>query len=257
MDPLAASIVERCTAPAFKNLGALTRSVQGLGKRTIVRSRHRRGPTVFPYLCKVAAMHYYIAPGEVFPIDMAANEKRTPFFQREPKVILTRAMPNDRFCAGYAEDRMAFGREFFIITSRSLHVDAMFLLGLLGSRLYPFLYLNQFSINYAGEQKKVKLRELRKLPVPIDRPVERGLIIGLVMRILNARSRRPDVDTTTLEDQIDQLVYRMFGITTTEAQQIQNGPAQQRKLFEELRLAPPETENRPISGDQVQEGVQE
>jgi hypothetical protein len=235
MDPLAATILSRCDPQHFKTLGALTRSAMGLPRKAVVPSRTRRGAGIYPFLSETPCTRYYIKYGATFPVDMAGREKQALFFQREPRVVVERAMRNDRFCAAYLEDRMAVGRQFLVITSRSMHVDAMFLLGLLGSRLHAFLYRNYFHIAYSGERRKITLQHLRKLPIPIRQPVERGLIIGLVMQVLNARAASPGADTTALEAQIDERVYRMFGLDPAEVLQLEGRLAGEADLFKELR----------------------
>jgi len=45
---------------------------------------------------------------------------------------------------------------------------------------------------------------------------ENNVVVGLADRILAAKARNPDADTTALEEEIDGLVYALYGLTPDE-----------------------------------------
>jgi hypothetical protein len=224
MDLLAASIIGRCiSGPLFRSLGSLTRSTRGVGRRNYPNARDRRGPSIYPLLVECGTIHYGIEKGRMVYIDMKGREEKTAFFEAEPKVIVDRRISDERLAVGYTEERLALNKDLNIITPRSFEIDPMYLIGILGSRLASFLYLNHILIAYKGEKKRMTLEHLRKLPVPIKRPIERGLIIGLVIQLLNQKANDPCASTKDLERNIDQLVYRLYGLTEDEVKQVEHG----------------------------------
>jgi hypothetical protein len=54
------------------------------------------------------------------------------------------------------------------------------------------------------------------IPIPEISTDEKRPFITLVDRILAAKKRNPDVDTSALEREIDQLVYKLYGLTEEE-----------------------------------------
>ena len=47
---------------------------------------------------------------------------------------------------------------------------------------------------------------------------EHDALVGLVDRILKAKRAKPSADTTALEREIDERVYRLYGLTPQEIQ---------------------------------------
>ncbi len=56
----------------------------------------------------------------------------------------------------------------------------------------------------------------KKLPVPDVSPEKQKPVVILVERILAAKAKDPAADVSTLEADIDQLVYTLYGLTTDE-----------------------------------------
>jgi type II restriction/modification system DNA methylase subunit YeeA len=57
---------------------------------------------------------------------------------------------------------------------------------------------------------------LLKFRVPLIDDKERKPIISLVNQILAAKKKDPNADTSALEKQIDELVYKLYGLTPEE-----------------------------------------
>lgn len=54
------------------------------------------------------------------------------------------------------------------------------------------------------------------MPIPIVSETQQTPIIALVDRILTAKKRDPNADTSALEKEIDALVYKLYGLTDEE-----------------------------------------
>jgi protein-arginine kinase len=56
---------------------------------------------------------------------------------------------------------------------------------------------------------------------------EHDALVGLVERILTAKRAAPDADTTALEHEIDERVYRLYGLTADEIKLVDEATAKQ------------------------------
>ena len=61
----------------------------------------------------------------------------------------------------------------------------------------------------------LNMYELENLPIP-EIKIEEASLITLVDRILAAKKKDPNADTSALEAEIDQLVYKLYGLTEEE-----------------------------------------
>jgi len=67
---------------------------------------------------------------------------------------------------------------------------------------------------------------MEQLPIPPLTPQNQPIanqIIALVDQILSAKQKNPDADTSQLEHQIDQLVYKLYDLTEEEIKIIEGG----------------------------------
>ncbi len=100
---------------------------------------------------------------------------------------------------------------------RSLH----YLQALLNSRLLDF-FLHKISTPFRGGYWSYGKRFIEQLPIrPINfsnasERAEHDAIVKLVERILAAKRADPDADTSAWEREIDQRVYRLYGLTPDE-----------------------------------------
>ncbi len=107
---------------------------------------------------------------------------------------------------------------YFIKKMRGSEIELKYLLGLLNSKLCYFWL-------YHKGQRKGDLLQLFKGPlseIPVARPGKQaGAIVTLVDRILAAKQREAEADTSALEREIDELVYALYGLTPEEKALVQ------------------------------------
>ena len=87
-----------------------------------------------------------------------------------------------------------------------------FLIGVLNSRLLGFYCKCRCVTNQQG-YPQILLSDLLELPIPTATSTQQTPITTLVDRILAAKKKDPQADTTALEAEIDKLVYKLYGIT--------------------------------------------
>jgi len=117
-------------------------------------------------------------------------------------------------------------------TAYCIGSDSLYLSGILNSRLSWFA-INNISIPFgvrAGEYRYRLIHQyMEKVPIrPIDlakasERAEHDALVRLVERILTAKRAAPDADTTALEREIDERVYRLYGLTANEIKLVDQG----------------------------------
>jgi len=95
--------------------------------------------------------------------------------------------------------------------------NMLFLTGLLNSKLISTWYQSvNHSTKMSGGALSVTADRINQIPIPAVPTDEHQLIIALVNKIHSAKKKNPMADTTKLEQQIDALVYELYGLTDEE-----------------------------------------
>jgi hypothetical protein len=101
-------------------------------------------------------------------------------------------------------------------------VNIYYLLGLLNSRMLDFI-LKKISTHFQNEYYSYARRFIEKLPIHIASEEQQKPIIKLVERVLAAKGKNPQADTSKWEREIDVLVYEMYGLTEEEVKVVEGG----------------------------------
>jgi adenine-specific DNA-methyltransferase len=115
---------------------------------------------------------------------------------------------------GYNDIPWYASADVYFITRRDPDFELKYLLGLLNSRLY-FVWLYHKG-KRKGEMLELYQKPLTEIPVKRVSKSEQNPFIETVDKILAAKRRDPKADTTTLEQQIDRLVYQLYDLTQDE-----------------------------------------
>ena len=88
-----------------------------------------------------------------------------------------------------------------------------YILAILNSKLFEYALLN---IYLEGDTFKTKNSIIQNFPIPIFQKDKDERIINLVDNILTTKRDNPLADTKDIENQINLLVYRLYGLTYDE-----------------------------------------
>lgn len=115
-----------------------------------------------------------------------------------------------RICA-VLDDKSVYGSQGvnFIIPN-DVHASLCYLLGILDSTLINYLFATRF-LNLA-----IKAEYLKQLRIPIPSALILKQLESLVSKVLELKKVNIEADTTSLEYQIDFLVYHLYGLTYDE-----------------------------------------
>jgi hypothetical protein len=93
----------------------------------------------------------------------------------------------------------------------SMKIDLRYLLGILNSK-----YASVLLSNLRGGDYHIYPEHLRNLPIPFVAMSQQEYIITIVNQILSEKKKNHEADTTKLEQEIDRLVYKLYGLKEEE-----------------------------------------
>jgi len=138
---------------------------------------------------------------------------RDPKYFESPKIFLRQTASD--MIATYIEGPFYAIDSVHSLIKKSTGPELKFILGILNSTLGNYLY----HLLIAEEGKvfaQVKLTFLRKIPIKKATDAEQKSIIKLVDKILTAKSEDPEAETSKLEKQIDELIYKLYALSEEE-----------------------------------------
>ena len=172
--------------------------------------------TIDPYksLWGIKSMQYikgkYQYP-RVSQSDLMTISKRRYNQAMSNKIIV--AGMSSRIEAVYDDGETLGGKSTTIIMGD----DLRFLLGLLNSKLVSFsINILYNSIKMAGGYLNIGTREIENIPIPIASPIVQHSIESLVDGILEKIYENTQMDSSNLENEIDGLVYSLYGLSEDE-----------------------------------------
>jgi len=143
---------------------------------------------------------------------------------RDPKFftgkrILFREILGNRFVTTIIDENFILDRSLYIgkPLNDSINVEAV--LGILSSKLLIWLFRiekNEFDDLFP----KIRLEEFKKLPIPKDESYAMELA-EIVNKIISEKADNVSVNATSLEDKLDKLVYKIYGLTRDEIELIE------------------------------------
>jgi hypothetical protein len=138
------------------------------------------------------------------------SSKHNPFEQA--KLLCKGMFASPEFT--FDNDNYYVGFSFTVITEKNKQYSLQFLLSLLNSKLGTFWFLTNGKKRGIGVDIGVK--KFRLFPVRTISKIEQQPFIDIVNKLLEIKKENPTADTSSLEAEIDQLVYGLYGLTEEE-----------------------------------------
>ena len=137
----------------------------------------------------------------------------------QPRILIQRIRNlslKDRIIATYVEDSLLSTNTLRVLLGKNKATNLKYLLGILNSRLINYFFRLNFN------NKDIYAYQLAEIPINYDLEFERE-IIGMVDQILEMKKNNPEINTTALQSQIDQLVYQLYELTEEEIGLVERG----------------------------------
>ncbi len=96
-------------------------------------------------------------------------------------------------------------------------------LGILNSSISRF-FLKNICDAVQNDYLRLKVNYVTQIPIPQATPAQQTAIVAIVDRISAAKAAEPAADVSTLEAEIDRLVYDLYGLTASEIAIIEGKP---------------------------------
>lgn len=215
LDPVAQGVLSRSNGDQFTTLGAITESTQGL-----TASRYTRvpgGAETLPFLEKGQVTRWNLVVEDTSHVSMAEHRSLVKFYGPQPKLLIRRVINRqDRLMAAFTDVAMVFKKDInpFVIHSSTL--DPWYLLGVVNSSVFSYLYVNTSSIALKDDFRQTTLAELRKMPIALGNADKLASVAQIAMA-LSQQATSP-LRTTALEVALDRIVAELYGLTDAERQ---------------------------------------
>lgn len=138
-------------------------------------------------------------------------------FEREK--ILTRQTA-DKIIATLDKDNYYYSNTLHGTAITNNSFDVKYILALLNSKVLNYYY--KATTSEGGKVfAQIKIEILRQLPIKNSK--NQKTIVKIVNEILSAKAANPKADTSALEKQIDEMVYKLYDLTEEEIKIIEGG----------------------------------
>ncbi len=136
------------------------------------------------------------------------------------KVLLRKT--GNRLIATYDDSAMLPEQSLYFTYDYKNNLSPKYLLGLLNSKLLTWFYLNELVTNI-DSTPQLKNYDLDSMPIKMGTQREKEGIEGLVNKIIQLRKNNFNSNTLEMEDQIDDLVFDLYGLTDEERKIVLSG----------------------------------
>jgi len=153
----------------------------------------------------------------------------------EGEKVLIRKIVGQTLIATYIPETSYCNTLLFVLKiKRDMSLGYHFLLGILNSKFIAWYFRKKFQISPDDTFPQIMIRDILQFPIPRPDKARHDRMVKLVEQMLSlhkqlASARTPDEKTrlerqiAVTDQQIDQLVYELYGLTEKEIQIVENG----------------------------------
>lgn len=145
--------------------------------------------------------------------DGIANPRNPDFFIG--KRLLVREITNPSIFAAITEKEQ-YNDPAIIIVKDNPNYSLYCLLGIFNSKIATYYHFNHSPKATKGAFPKILVQDIKDFPLPIIKGKYKYEIENIVSNIQVAKSIDPNADTTSEEQEIDRLVYKLYDLTYDE-----------------------------------------
>jgi hypothetical protein len=183
----------------------------------IYHSMKKLDKTYYQYLQGVDVCRYSLNwSGEYLKYGNNLAAPRKFNLYSTPRILVRQIPSKPPYCinACYTDEILLNDRNSMNIVN--IKYNPLFLLGMLNSLLVSFWFVHKLGKMQRGLFPQFKINELASFPIPKISKNQQQPIITLVEEILAAKKQNPQADTAKQEQEIDLLVYKLYGLTYDE-----------------------------------------
>jgi len=219
LDKAVSDLQNKFNPEKFINLGLITKSTQGLSGSNFPETKDSDSE-VYPFLAKGNIHNYKLIFEEIKNTSLKDRKSLKQFYEQEPKVLIRRIINRqDRLSVCYCDQKIVFKKDINPFISTDKKFDTKYLTAIIASKFISYLYLKLSAIASKDDFRQTTLSELRKLPIPIISLTDQAKFSKLVDEIMIGK--KEEKDTTMIEKQIDEMVYKLYDLTEEEIKTVE------------------------------------
>lgn len=177
---------------------------------------------------------------------------RKPEIFEQPKILIREA--GSKIIATFDDCDFYIMSSLYNAISKNETFSLKYLLALIESKLFQFI-MNKLTFEKTeGAFTKAKIYHYYELPVKNILPAQQKPIIDLVDSILDAKKKDPSADTSKLEEEIDNLVYELYGLTPEEIAIVKGSSSAQKDDERNARNDKPHETHGSVADDDFLQG---
>ena len=150
--------------------------------------------------------------------------KRRDIFECDEKLFFRRVSAT--IIATYDNEQYYALNTLVVVTAKK-PIQLKYILALLNSKLMNYIYSNKFK-STKTVFSEIQARSVGELPIKFSTAYE-NKIIEIVDEILTLKKNNFEYDTTELEKEIDELVYKIYGLNEKEIEIVEKLPIGRKK----------------------------
>ncbi|HNP20136.1 MAG TPA: TaqI-like C-terminal specificity domain-containing protein [Fulvivirga sp.] len=139
----------------------------------------------------------------------------------QPKIVIRQIIGKKFICSIDKSNSIADQSLYVAVPYKGKEVGLESILAILNSKLYGF-YFRKFYSEEDDLFPKIKVNELKRLPFKLPNNETEKKLADSAMEILEGKEKNPNFDSTDIENNIDQLVYKLYDLTEEEIEIIEN-----------------------------------
>ncbi|WP_233897468.1 type IIG restriction enzyme/methyltransferase [Tenacibaculum piscium] len=201
---------------SIENYIKITRGLE-LGKKTLNRKNYSFDNSI-PLFSGEAITKYSFNKNSIYYVDKIELDKYIKnldaSFLEYPRLLMRR-VDSKPICTLIESNTKIINNlnSIYNISVINKTLDKRFILSILNSKLTAFYIKTRFNSN-EKIFPYIRIEQLKKFPLNIN--TAQTPFIEKVDKILSIKKENPESDTSVLEKQIDQMVYKLYGLTADE-----------------------------------------
>jgi hypothetical protein len=223
LNPDVFKIIKRLDKNNFESLENISISTQGLSPSSFPEFKEDDDKFNFPFLKEGNAYNYCFNILETYPTSLRGMESLLPFYEKKEKILIRRIINRqDRLTVGFTDKKIVFKKDInpFIITNNDF--STKYVLAIMASKFISYLYINISAIALKDDFRQTTLTELRELLIPKISINEQIKFVKLANDILALKKENTQAETQSLEQEIDAMVYELYGLSEEEIAIVEN-----------------------------------
>ena len=218
------AIIEKVFEKEHLTFGSICDINQGIalkGDKALSLKEHNENEECYKLLDGRNINKYSITWDSVwldYDLERIHSCKRKDIFESPEKLMFRRVSSSLIFT--YDDEQFYALNTLVIVNKKDTNKcpDLKFILGLMNSKLMNYVYTNKFK-STKTVFSEIQARSVKELPIPVLTDNQEDEIKTLVAKIINLK--KSYTDTTALENQIEQLVYQLYGLSEEEIELVE------------------------------------